>query len=360
MNPAPAETPNMVPPKVLVTGASGFLGGWVVECFDLNGWPVRAGIRSWNSAVRLARRELDIVPCDILSIPQLRAALQDCSAVVHCAVGNERVTVEGTRNVMTVAADLKIARVVHLSSVAVYGAAVGNVTEKTPRTPSGNWYAKSKVAAEEICEDFIRRGVPISMLRPSIVYGPFSYTWTTSFATRIASGRWGTLGKAGDGTCNLVYVTDVVQAIVRALHAPAAIGETFNVNGGDSLTWNEYFVRMNQALGYPPLRSLKPWRMAVKSRLLTPVRAAGRLALGRFRSAIMKLHAKSPLAAQTMRLTESSLKLTPTPDQLKLFGQRVEYSIDKAKQTLGYAPQVDVAQGVDFSVAWLRQQGWMG
>ncbi len=58
-----------------------------------------------------------------------------------------------------------------------------------------------------------------------------------------------------------------------------------------------------------------------------------------------------------MKVTESSLKLTPTSDQLKLYGLDVEYPIDKARQQLGYSPQVSVSQGLEFRVAWLRQQG---
>jgi nucleoside-diphosphate-sugar epimerase len=58
-----------------------------------------------------------------------------------------------------------------------------------------------------------------------------------------------------------------------------------------------------------------------------------------------------------MKATESSLRLTPTAGQLELFRLEAEYSIDKARATLGYTPQVDVAQGLDFCVSWLRHHG---
>ena len=339
--------------KILVTGAAGFVGAWVVESFQLSGVPVRAGIRSWNSAVRLARRDVEIVPCDVLSSDQLRSAMEGCDAVVHCAVGNEKVTIDGTRNVLAMADELGLRRVVHLSSVGVYGNAAGIVDEEVKRSGS-NAYAKRKIAAEQVCEQFIARGTPVVVLRPTIIYGPFSYAWTVSFANRLWSGRWGTFGRAGEGKCNLVYVTDVVQAIFRALQSETEPGGTYNINGDEIITWNEYFVRFNQALGRPPLAALRTWPIAVKSRLLFPVREVGRFALTRFNSPLMNLHARSALAAKYMKVTESSLKLTPTSDQLKLYGLDVQYPIEKARNQLGYTPQVSVSQGLEFSAAWLR------
>ncbi len=343
--------------KILVTGAAGFVGAWVVESFHRSGIPVRAGVRRWTSTARLARGTTEMVPCDVLSLTQLRSAMADCDAVVHCAVGNEAVTVTGTRNVLTAAQELGLRRVVHLSSVAVYGNTSGMIDERQARVPHGSAYAKYKIAAEEACEQFMADGTPVVVLRPAIIYGPFSYTWTVSFANRLWSGRWGTFGPAGEGKCNLVYVTDVVQAIYRSLCSETAPGESFNVNGDEIITWNEYFTRFNGALGRPPLNTLRTWPIALKSRMLAPVRAVGRYALTHFNSTLMKLHAKSSLAARYMKATESSLKLTPTADQLKLYGRDVMYTIDKARDQLGYEPSVNVSQGLEFSVAWLHQHG---
>jgi nucleoside-diphosphate-sugar epimerase len=298
-----------------------------------------------------------MVPCDVLSPEQLRSAMQGCHAVVHCAVGNEQVTVSGTRNVLQAAREAGLQRVVHVSSVAVYGAATGEIQEDLPRVPGRNAYARQKSAAEDVCLESMAAGTPVVVLRPTIIYGPFSYTWTVSFAHRLWSGHWGTFGAAGEGLCNLVYVTDVVQAIFRALHREDAVGQTFNVNGNEIISWNDYFRQFNAALGRPPLPQLRTWPIAVRSRLLAPVRVAGRFALTHCNNALMKLNSRSSLAARYMKLTESSLKLTPTSDQLKLYGTDVRYSIDKARDRLGYEPRVGVSRGLEFSAAWLRQHG---
>jgi nucleoside-diphosphate-sugar epimerase len=170
----------------------------------------------------------------------------------------------------------------------------------------------------------------------------------------LTSKKWGTFGRYGEGTCNLVYVTDVVQAIYRALTAENGVGDAFNINGGEIITWNDYFVRFNEVLGLPPLRAIDARSIAVKARLLSPVREVGRFALSRFGSSLTRIHSKSPLAARYMKSTESSLKLTPTPEQLKLYGVEAEYVIDKARHQLGYEPKVGISQGLDCCARWLR------
>ncbi|MCA9152089.1 MAG: NAD-dependent epimerase/dehydratase family protein [Planctomycetales bacterium] len=343
--------------RVFVTGAGGFLGGWVVESFSLAGVPVRAGIRNWNTAVRLARRNSDVVRCDILSPDDVTSAIEGCDAIVHCAVGNEEVCVEGTKNVLEAARRARVRRVVHLSSVAVYGKVPGTLAETAPRQARGNPYAHYKIRAEEVCEQYVQQGQPVVILRPSIIYGPFSDTWTVSFAARLMSGSWGTLGSHGEGTCNLVYVTDVVQAIYRALVTPGIEGRTYNVNGAELPTWNEFFSRYYAALGCGELGPKSVTPMLLKAKLLSPVRNVARFALNRFGSKISRLHARSSLAARYMNSTESSLKLTPTPEQLKLYRVRAEYVIDQARQDLGYTPLVGVDEGLRQSVAWLKAYG---
>ena len=248
-------------------------------------------------------------------------------------------------------------RVVHLSSVAVYGSATGKIDETCPLRSDGNRYGQAKIEAEALCRESVERGVPVVVLRPSVVYGPFSDVWTVSFAKRLHSGRWGTFGAQGEGKCNLVYVTDVVQAIERALRVDGVVGDALNINGGEIVTWNDFFIRFNSALGLEPLEPLNTSRIAWRARLLGPVRSIARLALDRFGKSLFRLHSKSPLAAVVMRTTESSLKLTPTTDQLKRYRQDAEYMIDRARDRLGYEPRVTVSRGLEFSAAWLRHHG---
>ena len=86
---------------ILVTGGGGFIGNRFVEVIHLTGFGrVRVGVRRWASAARAARFPIEIVLCDVLDDRQIAAAMHGVDVVVHCAVGDERVIVEGTRNVL--------------------------------------------------------------------------------------------------------------------------------------------------------------------------------------------------------------------------------------------------------------------
>src|SRR5215472_2786794 len=114
---------------ILVTGAGGFVGGTLVEALHFAGdYSVRSGIARWSSAPRVARLAANLIQCDVMKPDELAEALRGVDYVIHCAAGeNLRVLVEGTKNVLDAATRGGVKRVVHISSVAVYGEATGAV-----------------------------------------------------------------------------------------------------------------------------------------------------------------------------------------------------------------------------------------
>lgn len=341
--------------RVLVTGGSGFIGGRVVEALHLSGFrkPV-AGLRRWASAARVARFPVDMVRCDVLDPDQLREAMDGVGAIVHCAVGDHRVTVEGTRNVMAAALDHGVDRIVHLSTVEVYGPVEGEIDESSPIQRSGNPYADSKVEAEQVCTEFIARGGPIVILRAPIVYGPFSELWTIRVADRLGARAYGLAPEERDGTCNLLYVDDLVLAVLLALDRPDGIGQAFNVNGPERLSWNEYLERFNRALGLPPLEPRSVGKTRLRARLMSFVRAGAKFLLGRFQPQIQRLYTSSHLAKRLMKSSEQSLRLTPTPAELKLYRRRAFYVAERARTQLGYQPRYPLDRGLATSLEWLN------
>lgn len=344
-------------PRVLVTGAAGFLGGRVVESMLLTGTAVPlATIRSWPRASRIARHEVDVALCDILNNKQVESVVAGVDSIVHCAVGDDRQSiVGGTRNLLEAAERHGIKRFVFISTAEVYGPEqAGDIDETAPTPRTGSVYGDSKIEAEELCRDFSRRGVATVILRPSIIYGPFSRSWSMDMATRLLSGKWGVFNEYGDGRANLVYVDDLVQAIFLALVKPEAGGETYNVNGSDRVTWNEYFARFNTALGLPPLKPISSAKSRLRTMVMDQVGRATAFAKTRWHDKLMEIYLREGVASKWMKRLKGSLKSTPSTGELTgLYSRQASYNDSKIQQ-LGYAPDFDLQSGLANTVHWLR------
>jgi nucleoside-diphosphate-sugar epimerase len=278
---------------------------------------------------------------------------------VHCAHGDATTNVEGTRTVLDEAQRAGVQRVVHLSTVAVYGRNAGRFTEASPRAPGSNAYGRSKVQTEEICAEYSRRGLAITILQPTIVYGPYGDLWTVEFAQRLSAGEWFLPERYTQGTCNLVYVDDMVKAVLLSLHSEKAIGQTFIVNGEERPTWNEYFHALNDALGLSPLRPASAMRSRAKAGIMLPVRKTAKFILKRFQPIVLKVYQRSNVAKALMRHAETAIKNSPTAAEFELYSLRVSYEEQKAREVLAYRPAFSMRDGVELSVAWLRDHRYV-
>jgi len=182
--------------RVLVTGASGFIGCRLVERLHYGSdWQPRALIRNPGRAARLARMPIEFAIGDLASPTDLAKALEGCAAVVHAGIGtswreSERIatTVQGTKNIVEAALRAGVKRFVHVSTLAVYGERVdGTITEETPVNPKKGWdYAESKHAAEQIVLEAAAKGLPAVILRVAVVYGPHNMTIVTRPLEQLA------------------------------------------------------------------------------------------------------------------------------------------------------------------------------
>jgi nucleoside-diphosphate-sugar epimerase len=346
--------------RILVTGAGGFVGGRIVEVLhEVKPGSVRAGVRRWSSAARVGRLPVEMVQCDVRAADSVRAAMKDATAVVHCAHGDETTNVEGTRIVLEEAKRAGVKRVVHLSTVAVHGRVEGAITESSPFAPGPDPYARSKVRTEELCAVYGQGGLAITVLRPTIVYGPFSNLWTVEFAQRLSAGEWFLPERYTQGICNLVYVDDLVNAVLLSLESATAVGRTFIINGGERPTWNDYFHALNDALGLPPLTPASALRSRMKAGMMLPVRKTAKLVLKRFQPLILRVYQRSNVAKFLMRRAETAIRNSPTPAEFDLYSLRVSYEERSAREMLAYRPAFSMRDGIELSVAWLRDQQYV-
>ena len=303
---------------VLVTGASGFIGGSLIETMFLNGQRgFKAGIHTWGSAARIGRFPVEIVKMDLMESSDIENALEGVSAIVHCAKGTEEVTVEGTRNLLKIAFKKGIKRFIHMSTTEVYGNVEGVIDENSPFQYTGNAYNRMKIDAEKACWEFYEKGLPVTVLRPSIVYGPFSKNWTVHFAKMLIAGEWGIYEKIGEGSCNLVYIDDLTRAILISLEDEKAVGKAFNIVGPEVVTWNRYFEMFNESLGLAPLKTINTTKARIRTAAMQPVRLLGGFVRDHFMGPVKKMAETFEFADRLLRSTESKLKKTPVPDELK-------------------------------------------
>jgi len=233
------------------------------------------------------------------------------------------------------------------------------VSESSPFSPGSDGYAISKIQTEEICAEYTRRGLAITVLRPTIVYGPFSDLWTVEFAQRLSAGEWFLPERFTNGICNLVYVDDLVKAVLLSLQNEGAVGQTFIVNGAERPTWNEYFEALNDALGLPPLRPASPLRSRIKAGAMLPVRKTAKFVLKRFQPLVLRIYQQSRIAKALRRRAETAIRNSPTHAEFELYSLRVSYDGQHARDRLGFKPVFSMRDGIELSVAWLRDHQYV-
>ena len=167
---------------VLVTGATGFIGGRLAERLVVeHGARVRALVRNFGRAARLARYPIELVHGDLKSAESVERAVAGCDYVFHCAYGSDGeddsrrvVNAQGTSHVLEAALQHRCKRVVHTSTVTVYGNTPdGPLDETAPRRKTGFAYGDSKIEAEEAALRYVTRGLSVAVVQPTVVYGPF-------------------------------------------------------------------------------------------------------------------------------------------------------------------------------------------
>jgi nucleoside-diphosphate-sugar epimerase len=371
---------------VFVTGATGFVGGRVCERLVQAGVKnVRALVHTPTRAARIARLPLQLCYGNLLGPASLREALGNANIVIHCGLGIGRGIVEGTRNLLVAAQAAGVERLVHMSTAAVHGVTPkpGCETEEAPVPHTGDPYCDNKGRAEKEVLRFGQRGLPVIILRPSIVYGPYS-AWSTRLVQDLKDHHV-CLIDGGKGACNTTYIDNLIDAVFLSLENDQAVGQIFFITDGERATWGEFIQAHVKMLGvniFLPdvsLQEIQEHYRRQPGMLAGSVTATGQVLRSReFRQMLLRIPAtKSVLdrlwlwsASQDEKTRErirarvgirSNAPVAVNsnhfiPDQVTVATQTtsVFFSIEKARKLLRYGPRVPFHMGIAHVEQWLR------
>jgi len=327
--------------RYLVTGATGFMGPYLVERLISEGHLCRCLVRPGSKIQHLEKPRVEIVRGDI-TIPQsLQGIFENVDGLLHLAtlghMNNFKVTesmfhavnVQGTINVMQEALRAGVSRVVHCSTVAAMGiCSEVPATEKSVCNPH-HPYGRSKLHAErEVLSVVLDHGLPAVIVRFSMVYGPGDWRDMLRLTRMVKKGLFPMIGNRPKLT-PMIHVDDAVQGILLAA-AKGRIGEIYLMTNAKSEPFDRIRKILQEALGVRRPSLFIPEWLALGGASLTE-------------KAFSLLGKASPV---TRKNIESTL------------ADRV-FSIKKAKEELGFEPNKDPEKGLAETVRWYKEKGWV-
>ena len=296
--------------RITIIGGGNFVGRRIATLLAASDWAMPIAVDErfetqapWNRIVRLSDRAA------------LTSIVAASDGIVSATMGSPSHIV----STMQILADIvqqqaRPLRLVHISSMTVYGGATGLVSETTQAHGELSSYAAARLEAERLTH-----GLPeVVTLRPGCEYGPECVHWSERVALWLRARRLGDLGAAGDGYCNLTYIDDIAEASVRALRTANARGQTFNIATDTPPTWNEYFTRFAISLNAVPVRRVTARRLKFETKLL---------------SVPLKL---SEIATAPTGLKHFVPPAIP-PSLLALCRQEIRLDVSRAQEVLGMA-----------------------
>jgi nucleoside-diphosphate-sugar epimerase len=325
--------------KVLITGATGLLGGHLIRELRERGEDIRALVLPVENTDRLVAQGVEVVRGDITDANTLGPAVKDIELIFHLAgmMGVWRpleeyrlVNVTGSENLYKAAQKAGVRRFVHTSSHTVYGLGYGRfLTEKDALRPDPDPYSLTKVEGDRLIRRLMLSSkVETVILRPGTFFGPGDRLHFGRMAQKVKDGKGLILGR-GNNALPFCYVTDIVQGFLLAAYHQDAPGNVYNITNDRPLTQSEMFNAIADAVG------------GVRPRLHLPY---------------LPIYYGSIVAEKVVaRVTRTK----PVVTQLgaMMFGSDNRHSVEKARRELGYEPKVDLHTGIQLAAEWFNAGG---
>jgi dihydroflavonol-4-reductase len=321
-------------PRALVTGATGFLGGHIVRELLDRDYQVRALYRSENTLASISDLPIETCHGDVNDFSSLAHAMRDSPDVVfHVAASTAswkpqfelqtRINVDGTRNVVQAALHSGVGRLVHTSSVAVYGLTEDLISETSPHLGRESWinYSRSKALGEDAVQEGIRAGLNAVICNPTHVFGPGD---THNWARLIMLVDQGKLPGVPPGRGAFIDVREAAHAHIAAAER-GVCGESYLL-GGEETSFLDLVQRIGRQLGKPAPSKPIP-------------------------AIVLKSYAQ--ILDWLSRITRREPELTP--ESVAFVCQQMRCDISKARRVLNLQV-TPLDQLLADTVKWLRQQ----
>lgn len=325
--------------KVLITGATGLLGGHLIKELQQRGEDIRALVLPVENADRLVEHGVEVVRGDVTDASTLPPAVKDVDLVFHLAgmmgvwrpISDYRlVNVTGSANLYKAAQAAGVRRYVHTSSHTVYGLGYGRfLTENDALRPDPDPYSITKAEGDRLMRRLmINSEVETVILRPGTFFGPGDRLHFGRMAQKVKDGKGLIIGR-GNNALPFCYVTDVVQSFLLAAYHEKAPGNVYNITNDHPLTQQEMFNAIADAVG------------GKRPTLHLPY---------------LPIYYGSIVAEKVVaRVTHTK----PIVTQLgaMMFGSDNRHSIEKARRELGFEPKVSLLEGIKLAAAWFNAGG---
>lgn len=325
--------------KVLITGATGFIGRHLIKRLTTEKVSVRALVLPDEETSVLNLFGIEIVQGNVLDYQSLQRAASNCQGIFHLAARTEasgpsrkdlgEVNVQGTANVARAAMFAGVDRLVFCSSGALYGRALRNrsITEETVPLPDSP-YGQSKFAAEQVLLSHHQLdGLPVVLARTSAVLGPGAMSWLNLFKT-IANRRFRLIG----GGCNHHHVADIediVDGLILCGSVPGIEGKSYILAGTESVRLRDLVQAIGEAVGATGLGTSLPE--------------------GPFR--LYEMASRHVFSLVGCRL--------PRADRIDFYLGDRAFDLSRSFRELGYTPKMSTKEAVHRTGAWFKEQGYL-